>query len=107
MENQEKDQLVYDIDLNVPTLFSMVNGAKVNPEKPNAVISLDYIGNAEDGGAWTMRLEQGDKLGYFVDRVPFGILDKTITGLGGNYFGVGNTSSRFYYRSAYKVFGLQ
>lgn len=82
MENQEKDQLVYDIDLNVPTLFSMVNGAKVNPEKANAVISLDYIGNAEDGGAWTMRLEQGDKLGYFVDRVPFGILDKTITGLG-------------------------
>lgn len=82
MENQKKDQLVYDIDLNSPTIFSMVNEAKVNPEKANAAISLDYIGNAEDGGAWTMRLEQGDKLGDFVDRVPFGVLDKTITGLG-------------------------
>ena len=57
MENQKKDQLVYDIDLNSPTIFSMVNEAKVNPEKANAAISLDYIGNAEDGGAWTMRLE--------------------------------------------------
>lgn len=82
MENQKKDQLVYDIDLNSPTIFSMVNEAKVNPEKANAAISLDYIGNAEDGGAWTIRLEQGDKLGDFVDRVPFGVLDKTITGLG-------------------------
>lgn len=82
MENQKKDQLVYEIDLNAPTIFSMVNEAKVNPEKANAAISLDYIGNAGDGGAWTMRLEQGDKLGDFVDRVPFGVLDKTITGLG-------------------------
>lgn len=49
MENQKKDQLVYDIDLNAPTIFSMVNGANVNPEKANAAISLDYIGNAEDG----------------------------------------------------------
>ena len=63
MENQKKDQLVYEIDLNAPTIFSMVNEAKVNPEKANAAISLDYIGNAGDGGAWTMRLEQGDKLG--------------------------------------------
>ena len=82
MENQKKDQLVYEIDLNAPTIFSMVNEAKVNPEKANAAISLDYIGNAGDGGAWTMRLERGDKLGDFVDRVPFGVLDKTITGLG-------------------------
>ena len=82
MENQNKDQLVYEIDLDAPTKFSMVNGANINPEKANAFISLDYIGNNEDGGAWTMRLEQGDKLGCFVDRVPFGILDKTITGLG-------------------------
>ena len=51
MENQKKDQLVYEIDLNAPTIFSMVNEAKVNPEKANAAISLDYIGNAGDGGA--------------------------------------------------------
>ena len=45
MENQKKDQLVYEIDLNAPTIFSMVNEAKVNPEKANAAISLDYIGH--------------------------------------------------------------
>lgn len=82
MENQKKDQLVYEIDLDAPTKFSMVNGAMIYPEKANARISLDYAGDVEDGGAWTMRLEQGDKLGQFMDRVPFGILDKTITGLG-------------------------
>lgn len=82
MENQKKDQLVYEIDLDAPTKFSMVNGAMIYPEKANARISLDYAGDTDDGGAWTMRLEQGDKLGQFMDRVPFGILDKTITGLG-------------------------
>ena len=42
MENQNKDQLVYEIDLDAPTKFSMVNGANINPEKANAFISLDY-----------------------------------------------------------------
>ena len=45
MENQNKDQLVYEIDLDAPTKFSMVNGANINPEKANAFISLDYIVN--------------------------------------------------------------
>ena len=81
--DQEKlPNLAYDVAPNFPIEFRMINGAMLNPEKSQASIYLDYA--SEDGGdhGWRMVLEQGDKLGDFLDRVPFGVLDKTIAGLG-------------------------
>lgn len=74
--------LEYKVDTDAPTTFIEVNGAKVNRSKQNASICLDGINSISNNLAWIVRLEQGDKLGQLLDRVPYGIINKTITGLG-------------------------
>jgi len=71
----------YAIDFEAPTLINMVNGANLNPAKQDATIYMDYV-NHENNTAWIMELEQGDRFGDFFDRVPFGVLNKVITGIG-------------------------
>lgn len=77
-----RPMLEYKVDTNAPTTFIEVNGAKVNRRKQNASICLDGTNAISDNLAWIIQLEQGDKLGQLLDRVPYGIINKTITGLG-------------------------
>lgn len=65
-----------------PLFFTRVNGAVVNQRKTDAIIG---IGNRDENGCYNecyCTLEQGDKLGDFFDVLPYGIINKTITGIG-------------------------
>ena len=71
----------YEIDFSAPTPLTMINGARLNPEKRETFVCLEYV-NDDRNAAWMMGLEQGDRLWNLMDRVPFGVLNKVITGLG-------------------------
>jgi len=70
-----------EIDFESPTPITMVNGANLNADKQEASIYMDHI-NEDENTAWIMELEQGDRFGDFFDRLPFGVLNKVITGIG-------------------------
>jgi hypothetical protein len=86
-ENQEKEGdrsmegLDYELDLESPILFSRINSSNIISDKAKGIF-LDFCANYGYDSAWTIKLEQGAKLGEGMDRVPFGILNKTITGIG-------------------------
>jgi len=91
MENPEEninigdgsmEGLDYDLNLDSAILFTRINGAKILPNENAKGISLDFSANKGYDSAWTIKLKQGAKLGYVLDRVPFGIINKTITGIG-------------------------
>lgn len=88
-ENFEETNLVghlkVDIDFESPFFFIGVNGATINQDKKNAFIELkDLIIIDEDyyyNGCFCT-LEDGDKLGDFLSCMPYGIINKTIPGIG-------------------------
>lgn len=85
MKNENYPQfgkLHYTVDLTAPTTFVEINGAKINPDKQEANVCLDGAGKISGNVEWEVLLEQDDKLGELLDRVPYGIINKTITGLG-------------------------
>ncbi len=85
-----------DLDLETNTIDVHINGAKVIDENLNIGITLnDRLTNVDgyDIGRWTMIFKQDYKMGQVLDRVPFGIIDKTITGLGATTLEI-NTDKR-------------
>lgn len=65
-----------------PLFFTKINGATLNQAKVNAVVGIGECNS--DGWCNECRctLEQGDKLGDFFDVLPYGVINKTITGIG-------------------------
>lgn len=74
-----------DIDLENDILCEEINGAYIINNSLRIDIKLNKRLTNVDGydiGNWTMIFKQGCRIGEVLDRVPFGIIDKTITGLG-------------------------
>jgi len=88
-ENFEETNLLghlkVDIDFESSFFFIGVNGATINQDKKNAFIELkDLIIIDEDyyyNGCFCT-LEDGDKLGDLLSCMPYGIINKTIPGIG-------------------------
>lgn len=73
------------IDLFDEGYNESINGARIKEEALK--IQLERLSDTvnSDGygvGRWRMVFRQGYKMGQVFDRVPYGIIDKTITGLG-------------------------
>lgn len=85
MEEKAKSlkKACYELDTDYPSLFSMVNGARFIKKDGVELVTLDMVKD-HDGeySDWTITIEQGQKIGEVMDRIPFGVLNKTITGLG-------------------------
>ncbi len=74
-----------DIDLENDIIVEEINGANIINDTLKISIKLnDRLSNVDgfDIGKWTMVFKQGYKIGQILDRIPFGVIDKTITGLG-------------------------
>lgn len=74
-----------DIDLENDIYVEEINGSNIIDNSLKISIKLNKRLTNVDGydiGNWTMVFKQGYKLGQLLDRVPFGVIDKTITGLG-------------------------
>lgn len=65
-----------------PPYFRKVNGATINPAKRNAFIELDHLKDNRFYNGCFCTLNDGDKLGDFFDRLPYGVINKNITGIG-------------------------
>jgi hypothetical protein len=65
-----------------PLFFTKVNGAEINQEKIGAFIELDNLIDNHYYNGCFCTLEEGDKLGDFFSCLPYGIINKTITGIG-------------------------
>lgn len=72
----------YPPDNYNPLFFTKVNGAVVNQHKLNAFIGIDKLNDDGIYNECYCTLEQGDKLGDFFSTLPYGIINKTITGIG-------------------------
>ena len=80
----------YSVDLDFkeypntpePLFFTKVNGANVNLEKKGAFIKVDNLVDNKYYNGCFCTLEDGDKLGDFFDCLPYGVINKTITGIG-------------------------
>lgn len=73
----------YDMDSNYPSLFSMLNEAKFTNYDGVELVTLDAVKDSKgEHTDWTITIKQGKRIGEVMDRVPFGIINKTITGLG-------------------------
>ena len=59
-----------------------VNGATINLAKREAFIDLDHLKDNKFYNGCFCTLEDGDKLGDFFDRLPYGVINKNITGIG-------------------------
>ena len=74
-----------DIDLEDSLVFEEINGAYFNEGDLKISLTLNKRLTNVDGydiGDWTIVFKQGYKLGQLLDRVPYGIIDKSITGIG-------------------------
>lgn len=74
-----------DIDLEDSLVFEEINGAYFNEGDLKISLTLNQRLTNVDGydiGDWTIVFKQGYKLGQLLDRVPYGIIDKSITGIG-------------------------
>lgn len=74
-----------DIDLEDSIVFEEINGAYFNEGDLKISLTLNKRLTNVDGydiGDWTIVFKQGYKLGQLLDRVPYGIIDKSITGIG-------------------------
>ena len=65
-----------------PLFFTKVNGATINQKKKNAFLGLDHLIENKYYNGCFCTLEDGDKLGDFFDCLPYGIINKKITGIG-------------------------
>ena len=84
MEEKQKtlNEAIYEIDSEYNSAFSMLNDAIFRDKTSIPFVGLDFADKDGLDTAWTVKIEQGKKIGEVMDRVPFGILNKTITGLG-------------------------
>lgn len=84
MEEKQKtlNEAIYEIDTEYHSAFSMLNDAIFQDKTSIPFVGLDYADKDGLDTAWTIKIEQGKKIGEVMDRIPFGILNKTITGLG-------------------------
>jgi hypothetical protein len=67
-----------------PLFFTKINGAIINQDKTDALITID-VDELIDGyyyNSCTCTLEDGDKLGDFLSCLPYGVINKTIPGIG-------------------------
>ncbi|NCB03328.1 MAG: hypothetical protein EOM67_14415, partial [Spirochaetia bacterium] len=65
-----------------PQTYTKINGATVNQQKQGAFVEAsNLIDNKYYKGCFCT-LEDGDKLGDFFSCLPYGIINKTITGIG-------------------------
>lgn len=74
-----------DIDLENDVICEEINGANIIDNSLRIDIKLNKRLTNVDGydiGNWAMIFKQVYRMGEVLDRVPFGIIDKTITGLG-------------------------
>ena len=85
MEEKVKslEKAYYELDTDYSSRFSMVNGARFINKDGVELVTLDMVKD-HDGkySDWTITIEQGQKIGRVMDRIPFGIINKTITGIG-------------------------
>ena len=73
----------YELDSNYPSQFSMLNEAHFSNTDGVELVTLDEVKDSKGEYAkWTITIKQGKRIGEVMDRVPFGIINKTITGLG-------------------------
>ena len=80
----------YNVDLEFPenieelqpVFFTKVNGATINPLKKDAFLNVDNLIDNKYYNGCFCTLEDGDKLGDFFDCLPYGIINKKITGIG-------------------------
>lgn len=80
----------YNVDLEFPdnieeikpVFFTKVNGATINQSKRKAFLDLDNLIDNKYYNGCFCTLEDGDKLGDFFDRLPYGVINKKITGIG-------------------------
>ncbi len=73
----------YELDHEFSSLFCELNNAKFANKEGIEFVGPDKV--LDDEGEtvyWYVRIQQGLKIGEVMDRIPFGILNKTITGLG-------------------------
>ena len=79
MEEKAKSlkKACYELDTDYPSLFSMVNGARFIKKDGVELVTLDMVKD-HDGeySDWTITIEQGQKIGEVMDRIPFGVLNK-------------------------------
>lgn len=73
----------YDLDSEYESAFRMLNGANFINRDGIEFVGLDSVNDDEgESTSWIVRIRQDQKIGEVMDRIPFGILNKTITGLG-------------------------
>lgn len=73
----------YELDSNYPSQFSMLNEAHFSDTDGVELVTLDEVKDSKgEYTEWTITIKQGKRIGEVMDRVPFGIINKTITGLG-------------------------
>ena len=85
MEEKKRtfDKLIYEIDYGYESIFKMVNGAKFKNKDGIEFVELDCLDGEEgENSDWRVIIKQDAKISEVMDRIPFGILNKTITGLG-------------------------
>lgn len=74
-----------EIDLDNDIALEEINGAYIKDDTLRVdIIRNEWLTNVDgyDVGNWTLILKKGYKLGDLLDRVPYGIIDKSITGIG-------------------------
>ena len=75
--------MIYEIDYGYESIFKMVNGAKFKNKDGIEFVELDCLDGEEgENSDWRVIIKQDAKISEVMDRIPFGILNKTITGLG-------------------------
>ena len=73
----------FELDSTYHSQFSMLNDAIFTDRTGINFVVLDCVRDDKGENAdWTIVIQQGQKMSDVMDRVPFGILNKTITGLG-------------------------
>lgn len=76
--------LDYELSDDPKRPFERINGAKLKLQNPDVNARLYYINVESDGtdSGWKIWVGQKDKLADGLDRMPFGIINKKITGIG-------------------------
>lgn len=73
------------VDLENDLIIPEINGATIKDQGLKISITLNKRLTNIDGydiGNWTIVFKQGYKMGQVLDSVPYGIIDKSITGIG-------------------------
>ena len=90
-EKRTLENAVYELDAEFDSNFCMLNGAIYTNKTDIPYTGLDYVSdNTGLQTGWTIKIKQGKKIGEVMDRIPFGILNKTITGLGATTLEISN-----------------